>query len=239
MKRHLSFLGFLAQSTIYKVILVLIIMAAVQFVWFYLALRGSLLDLYLEDVISGGLGLLPVATVAFAVILFLLCRTGANFGSKSGYTYRRLSISLKAAFFWQCLYNCLVILLAWAVQVVIAVGLCRFFMEWIDAGPLRSQEVFLVFYRNDFLHNLLPLDELWSWIRNGVLVVGLGTLTASAAFRSHNGGFAWGLIPMAAITFATSFNEVGDMQERGVVIFLVGAILFVNGVRKGLFTNEE
>lgn len=58
-----------------------------------------------------------------------------------------------------------------AVQIGLVIGMFFLYRRGQTPETLSPQALFLAFYRNDFLHSLLPLEETVRWIRNGFLLV--------------------------------------------------------------------
>ena len=180
MRQHLSVLTLLTRSTIYPIAVLLAVMAAVEAVLFSLAM-GANGTLSLTGMIRSS-RIVWVFGAAFLLLTVLLCRTGCEFGSRQGYTLRRLSISERAVFAWQWGYNTACYLLLWWWQALIAFALCLWYAS--QAGPelVGSQTIFLAFYRSELLHSLIPLEEVSRWVRNGVMALGLGACAALEPF---------------------------------------------------------
>ena len=167
MKKHLSVFGFFARSSFFKVLLILLAMCAVEFTFFHFGLKDAL-EAY--EVVGSGMPSLErmfmrAATnvyfrVALALITVVICLPGCEFKSKTSYTMRRLSISERATFFHQAAYNALVYLMLFGVQLVAVFGLSQYYLSVVPEECISNQSMFLAFYRNDFLHSLLPLEDV-------------------------------------------------------------------------------
>ena len=102
MKKHSSVLMLLARSTIYRVLALLVLLAVIERVLFGRALpygqfgEDGLKTCFSESYIVWAFGLY------FLLLTALLCTTGCAFCSRTGDTLRRLRISEKAVFLWQC-----------------------------------------------------------------------------------------------------------------------------------------
>lgn len=204
MKRHLSIWMLMARSTIYKVLGLLLALTAVDGALF------AMMPWIEAQKLRKAASLAPGASVAvelermfqyfpivFGVCLLvltaLLCLNGCEFSAKQGYTLRRLRVPQWEIFFWQAVQNVVCYFLLWAVQAGIVVVLCRYYeahyqemMEWYP-DMVTSQTVFLAFYRNSFLHSLLPLADAWRWARNAVGCVALGLCAAAFPIRQRRG----------------------------------------------------
>lgn len=231
MKKHLSVLMLFARSSIYKLLGLLILMAAAEAALFLLVL-GRSPDSPLEMIFSQGKTAI-VCGVAFVLYTALLCLTGCEFGSKQGYTLRRLRVSEWGIYFWQAGYNLCCYLIFWFVQLAAALLLCRLYMSR-GSGP---QDVFLVFYRNSFLHSILPLDETSRYIRNLLLAAALGLETAYFPLCQRYGkpAISTGLIAgVTVVMFAGAMGSFGT----DVMIILLSAVFAAVSVR-GAYSRRE
>ena len=228
MRKHLSVLMLIARSTIYKILALFLLIASTEYFLFRLSLKSAL------NAANAGLGMATLESVisdsridwAFAVCLVimavLLCMTGCEFGSKQGYTLRRLSISERSVFMWQCIYNILCFFMLWAVQTMIAYTLCKLYLAKVDPGLTSVQTVFLAFYRNDFLHSILPLSEVSRWIRNILLFMCLGIGAAHFPFMQRRGKVGVTIIAMTALSlvFFSRGIGIGSLGNDFLVISL-------------------
>lgn len=202
MRKHLSVLMLAARSTVYKVVGLLLIMAAVQAALFRFALQNDE---------SSGLELLItqsrvplVCGVCFLILCALLSLTGCELhGSKLRYTLQRLSVDERTTVLWWAAYNIICLIIFWGVQLAVVLLLCRIYTAQADPARVSGQTVFLAFYRNKFLHSLLPLGETSRYIRNVLLIVGLGVSSACFSFRLRHGekGIAVIVLAAAAVVF--------------------------------------
>ena len=235
MKKHLSVFMLISRSTIYKVIALFVAMAALEGALFYISLDKALTRPIAENSVGlQGLqgvqnlqaqqpvgleslftkSLIPwVFAVAFLLLTVLLCLTGCEFGSKQGYTLGRLSISGRSIFMWQALYNTICFFLLWAVQLAVALALCKLYIAKIPTEAVSGQTVLLAFYRNSFLHSLLPLDETSRYICNVFLIIGLGTSSAGFPFKQRRGKFGVNvalLVSTCLVFFTRSMGGFGN-----------------------------
>ncbi len=207
MRQHLSVLTLLTRSTIYPIAVLLAVMAAVEAVLFSLAM-GANGTLSLTGMIRSS-RIVWVFGAAFLLLTVLLCRTGCEFGSRQGYTLRRLSISERAVFVWQWGYNTACYLLLWWWQALIAFALCLWYAS--QAGPelVGSQTIFLAFYRSGLLHSLIPLEEVSRWVRNGVMALGLGACAALEPFLQRRKGLPWEILAPVSLALLFFPMELG------------------------------
>ena len=114
MKKHISVLMLMIRSTIYRVLSLLVLMAASEAGLFWLRLQQGAIDknFSLEAVIQESR--LSWACAAFFLFVNVILSWGSYTVSNT-YTSTRLSVSKKAVYFCQCLYNTLCYLLFWMV----------------------------------------------------------------------------------------------------------------------------
>lgn len=231
MKKHLSVFMLMARSTIYKHLSLLVLMAAVEgglFCW--LLARGNA---------GGGLGLetlirqsriIWVFGACFVLMTVLLAMTGSEGGSKLSYTLKRLSVSERWVFVWQSAYNTVCYLLLWAAQILIAVVLCRIYEANAAAEYVSGQTVFLAFYRNNFLHALLPFEDAIFWVRNGIFAAALGLCAAWFPMAQRKGKRFAVLFVFGGGVIVLFSCGIGDAINCAAAIILsllcVGVVLY-------------
>lgn len=237
MKKHLSVFMLMARSSIYKIFGLFALTAAVEGVLFWLTLRrdfayGSFgLELVVEDShISWVFG------AGFLLMTLLLSLTGCEGKSRCGYTLRRLSVSERWVFVWQCVYNVLCYLLLWAVQILTAIALCRLYEAKAAPEYVSGQTVFLAFYRSDFLHSLLPFEETVFWVRNAVFAVTLGICAARFPMAQRKGKRFTELIVLACGVLGLFSREIGAF---GSCSFSIVFALFCAGIAIGRALGVE
>lgn len=248
MKKHGSVLGFYARSSVYKVLLVLLIMALTELGVFLVVFQGELANYHEirqfvneEGVQTANLirpenlmersnisWFFAVAGIMVSVILSL---PGCEFGSKAGYTIKRLQISERACFFWQVFCNLTLYFLVYVVQIALAFGFGQYYIRQAPSELVGNQSVFLMFYRSEFLHALLPLADIRIWIRNLFLLVGLSFASASFSYQQRRKKRPMALYLMLVCTLFFFSQPIGDFSNY---IFLVLVSLSV--ITKQLFT---
>jgi len=123
MKKHLSVFMFIARSSIYKVLILLILMTALSTA--LLSIAFSRIPEWEEphlELVFDKSGIAICFCICYALTALCLWLTGCEFGSKTGYTLRRLQISERSVFVWQSLYNTLCFFVLWTAQVLIVYG---------------------------------------------------------------------------------------------------------------------
>ena len=237
MKKHLSVFGFFARSSFFKVFLILLAMCAVEITFFHFELQDAL-EAY--EVVGSGMPSLErmfmrAATnvyfrVALVFISIVICLPGCEFKSNTSYTLRRLSISERATFFHQAAYNTLVYMMLIAVQLITVFGLSQYYLSAVPKECISNQTILLAFYRNDFLHSLLPLEDVGLWIRNSLLVITFGLATAEYPYRQRRHKFsstALALVVYTIVWFDQSIGQLGHVITTAIIaLMLVGTTIY-------------
>ena len=239
MKKHSSVFMLMARSTIYRVLGLLILMAVAEAGLFWLRLQQGAIDgnFSLEAIISESR--LSWACAAFFLFVNVILSWG-SYTISDTYTAARLSVSGKAVYLWQCVYNTLCYLLFWMVQILIGIGLCRVYEAMAPAEFVSNQTVFLAFYRSKFLHSFLPFEDTWVWVRNILLVVALGVCSSRIPGKNRKIGIGSCILLAAVGVFFV--QEIGDMTS--VAFLILAAVLcsvpaVVKAVKKEEVPDED
>ena len=238
MRQHTAVLLLLARSTLYPVLGLLALLGLVEWGLFSLALDRALAagPTALETVIeTSGLGWALAA--GFLALSALLCASGCVRGSRSDYILRRLSLHEWAIFLWQGAYNSACLLLLWASQAGVALGLSAWFTARTGADGMA---VFLAFYRNELFHGLLPLEDSWVWARNLAICLELGGIDAFVPYLQRRGQprtaiVAWLAALWTMYFFPCSVGSEGTLWHifmLAVIAFYVCYCVFVSGGRE-------
>lgn len=202
MKKHSSVFGFYARSSVYKVLLVLLVMVLAEGIIFRSGLQETLREydeaaelfasegstiaqLARPEILFGRQRLSWIFTAAVAAVSMILCLPGCEFGTKTGYTIKRLQVSERECFFWHVLCNLMVFLVVYGVQIGVVWGLGLYYVEQVPKELVGNQSIFLMFYRSEFLHSLLPLADTRIWIRNLLLLFGFSFAAAGFSYQQR------------------------------------------------------
>ena len=244
MKKHLSVLMLAVRSSIYKVLLLALATGAVQAGLFWAAkektgmteaAQDMLRTVNLETVLESS-HIYLAAGIGFYLLCVILCMTGCGFGSKVGYTLRRLAVKERTTTLWWAAYNTCCFGIFWMSQILVMVLLCRWYgMEAAD-GTFGPQSVFLAFYRDGYLHSLMPMAEVSRWVRNIILCVCLGLCTATFSYQLRRGKKGVAIFLLAAGTFGTFCLEMVNLAAD--IAVSVGALI-VAGVSAVLIWEIE
>ena len=243
MKKQLSVFGLFARSSIFKVLGILFLMGAVETLSFGMDLRDAL-EAYeagellpsLERIFS------QAATnayfrVALVLITVVLCLPGCEFKSHTSYTLRRLSVRERTTFLHQAAYNSLVYGMLFAAQLAIVYGLSIYYIAAAPGECVSNQTLTLAFYRNAFLHTLLPLEDIGLWIRNGLLIVCLGLTTAEYPYSQRRKKFSANALALVMYTIVYFDREIGDLLHAILMVFI--ALMVIGAVIYALMKKDE
>lgn len=220
MKKHLSVFALYARSIIVPLMAVLLAMSAVQYFLFQQELiqlqqtmsKMIYYDEYTiltpESYINSAL--LPwIFATAFLLITFVLAKTGCEKGCRPSYTLRRLQISPQATILWQSAVNLFSYLLLLGTQILL---LHIFFGQYKSIVPeTTNQTVFLAWYRSDFAHSLLPLDEITRTIRNLLFLPAMSSAVTLFSLRQRKGRFAISTLLWTGYLLFTFVRPVGEL----------------------------
>lgn len=238
MKKHLSVLSLIARSTIYKIIGVLILMAGLEVFLFTRAVSrlSGQAQIGLEMTFSKACTVW-VFLAAFIVIFLLLAGMVKNKKSNPKYTVLRLSITEKQFFLWSSLYNAACFALLMLVQIAVVIGLCRYYMNSGVDTTATAQTVFLAFYRNDFLHSLVPFDEPINIFANIILPVAMGLICARYTIVDLYGKASFWLTYWAIYCAINGFRRSVDDDFYAIYLW-VFIVLAAADVAVYLFRKE-
>ena len=261
MRQHRSIWMLLARSTFHWVLVIVLLLALAQGILFWRAMEKAWDDaVEAEDWFENESGRdQPAepedfiwsmetvwnnsrASVAFGVAVVLTAAVLVSFGSegnvKVSYTFRRLSVSEQSVFVWQALYNSLCFLLLWSAEIFIALALCKWYVAQVGVESVSHQATFLAFHRNQFLHNLMPLEDVACWVRNGLLCLSLGVTAAWDTYSQRRSGKVHAAIVCALGLAVWTF--LNDGSGFGPNIISCSASVFVILVALyGVFLKEE
>lgn len=219
MKKHLSVLMLFVRSTLYKVLALLALLAGAQAVLFHLSM-GRQAAMGLSAVIEGSY-IQWVFGVIFLLVTVVLCRPGCDYGSRQGYTLRRLSVSEKWVFGWQALCNTGMYLLLWAAEAGILLALSQYYISGVSSDMVSGQTLFLATWQNLFFHGLLPLEDTTRWLANGWMCLCLGITSAGFPYRQRRRKWPFAIIYTAAVSAFVFCREMLEPNTDAVLSLLL------------------
>lgn len=232
MKKYLSVFGLIARGSIYKVLACFILLISSERILFSVKLNEAL-KLYsldfsmhqLETLIDKSFISVCFAT-CFVLIVLSLCLMGSEYSnSQISYTIKRLRISERNLFFCQTVYNIIIFISLWAVQ---AFTVCILSFQYVHIAPsevVGNQTIFLAFYRNDLLHNILPISDITVWIRNIFTAIALGFTAAEFPYKQRRKKIGATIIAFALYTICFFTKELANTFNTFITIVVSIAII--------------
>ena len=233
MKQHSSVFMLFVRSSFYKILLLLVTMIAAEGIWFYKTIQGMLEKNRIEgtfpvmtpEVVFEEAHLMVFFALAVIILTGILSCVGRSASGHQEYTWYRLSITPKSVFLWQTLYNCCCFLMLWFVQAAFAFGLCLYYIKTAEPGAVTHQSLFLVFYRDPFLHGLIPLQHIWYWVRNVLLFCSLGFAVAYDVYRTRQGKYGGWLRMILLFSGLSWFRvDLGMNGGNGTEVFVYAIV---------------
>ena len=233
MKKFVSVFGLFAKMSFYKIILIFVILSVLQ-----LSLYGIRLNSLLTEDINN-IPMLEetfnfIYPLSFLACLCIVCKvliSSSNHSEKTAYTVRRLQIGEKAFFYIQTVYNFLMLFALFAVQAILLFAMCKYYVSQAPSEIISEQSLFLAFYRVDFLHSVLPLDETFMVSGNLSIIIGLSFACALFSYKSRHGKFSYSILVLLAVVCLSFTRSMGYVSSD--VTFHVDTLLVV---LKGLYT---
>jgi len=224
----------LVRSSFYEILAVLFFMAAAECVSFYTVLHGNRQPDTLETMIDKSLAAVIFLT-ALGAVFCLLVRAAGRMNRKSRYTLMRLKLSKKQFFLLRTGYHVLCLTVLFAVQICVCLWMAWMYEKAFDLSGSSGQLLFLAFYRNEFLHCLLPMAETGKWVRNLLLVLAFG---AEAGFREKNR--VAGQVGMFVLTASWFVSPVGMWYRDVICCMTYGTVIGVDILQaKQLFSDNS
>lgn len=236
MKRYLSVFEMITRSSIYKVLGILIAMVVAEVITCAISWQQPLA--YMKPTIEEWVDqsyLLVIFIVAYFLMSAVLVLPGTNIGSVQGYTLQRLRISEKSVYRLQCLYNILCFGLLWVTQLVVLLGISAFYMQYKANVVKTNMTVFLAFHRNEFMHSILPLQDLGGWALLVFFIMCTGIFAARFTKSQRSGKLDWTLVVFLA-AFCIFFPQA--LGEVPVFVFVMLLIWGVFGLGKAIMSRE-
>ena len=224
----MSVFGLWARRCRKWVLLILLGMAAAEAALFIWAMSRSL-DGEPEQIFSDS-HIELAGLAAFTALTYALSVAGADNGSR--YTLRRLAMTERKAFFCRAAHNALCCFLFWSAQLAVALGL---FLIWKRAYPALwgRQTLLLAFYRQPFLHGLLPFDAWYVYARNVLWCAVIGCITAG---RRASRNFETWLFLMLGIYFP---EKAGAGAGWSIFLSLIALTIVVPAVLRRTEPDED
>lgn len=220
---RLSLWALFAKGSFYRVLTVALLMAVAETVLLGRILQQSSTAPFEQMIEESRVQFVFLA--AFLAVFFLLIRAGRSLDNEGRYTVMRLKVTKTEFFVFRTVYNVLCCLTLFAVQIALVLWFGECYRR-MSGTPDTSWMVFLAFYRNRFLHCLMPMAETGKWVRNGLMLLALGMEEAGGAGKRYRTTQA-GVFVLSAVWFATPVGLVWqDMVCCLVYVVVIAADLW-------------
>lgn len=242
-KKDTAVLALLVRTSIYKVIGLVFLMSAVQVVIFGRVVRGQISQRGYADDLESLLDRCGIS-ICFLITFCLICLVMAwadsdRGGSRGSYLLGRLAMGRTKLFFMRTLYHVCALIVLFALELALVLGMYRWYVEVQNPDYLSSQALFLAFYRSPFLHSLMPLEAVSRWIRSGLAV--LAGAMAVALWNGTPGGAKRRLILILWLLFTglTFCAQVGSTWSDGWCIAAHSFCILIIGAEALGFWGRE
>ncbi|MBR3753202.1 MAG: hypothetical protein IKK50_08745 [Ruminiclostridium sp.] len=229
MKQHKTLFLLFLRHTAWKVLLILAGSAVLQAALFRFLMPDPT-QYSLETVLQNTESYLWwVVLLTFAVIVGLLLSASTVRGKgRTDYLLDRLAVPPQEVILCQGIYNALAVLLFWAAEALVLLGLCR--MYGAMGGHLGPQTIFLATWQNDLLHSFLPTEEVSRWVRNLIWCAAVGFAAAAGSAQLRQKGKAVGiffLIGLSGALFRCPMGNLGlDVVYSLLSLAVTAAVLY-------------
>lgn len=186
MKKTVSLFSLAAATSFWRILLLLVALAATQLLAAWAMLLNRVGSLSLEQILDLHVyRFSPAVAVTLATVVFLVGYGGSR--SRVNYTMSRLSLSPRSVLRIHVVYCTGVYLLFWLFQVTVVMATMVLYHSIMDPSEISPQLALLTCYRSVYLHPLLPLADWHFWVSTPLICLGLGVNTAIGMMRSWEG----------------------------------------------------
>lgn len=221
MKRISSVCMAATRQTLWKLLLIVALMAAVELGVFWYQMPTEFREMepgrrYL--MFNASLYWFLWALRGATVLLFVLqAYQGCDSGGKLTYTLRRLPMGERAVTTLWAVVHMAGHWILWAAQLAVVLVCWRKYCSCYEVFA-PTLERFTQFYRGDFLHGLLPLADLSYAICLGLQMVTLGVAAAYYGFVQRKG--KWPKAPILVLAISMAYFPAG-YDNYGLEIALI------------------
>lgn len=228
MKRYLSVFEMITRNSIYKVLGLIAVMVAAEVITCAISWQQPLA--YMKPNIEEWVDQSHFVWMfmgTFIILSGVLAFYGTNIGSMQSYTLQRLRIPERSVYKLQCLYNILCLGLLWMTQVAVLLGICAFYMEYKVGVVKTNMTVFLAFHRNDFMHSILPLQDLAGWALLVFFIICTGVFAARFTRSQRDGKIDWALVVYLAAFCIFFPRTLGEEPIFVFVMLIIWSVVLV------------
>lgn len=248
MNKHIAVYMLNLRRVIYKVLLIIVIICAVETVLLWGETKeffeyadnlysGEYMDentakyqrsssLVITEIFTDSKAQLVFMAGFIAVCAVFLLNGLELGGSRCSYTIHRLSLSSKVYILWESLAYLTCLFIFYASQVALSAGFIWLYNYLGGAEYYSSQSALIMFYENDFLHSLLPLRDTSRMVRNIAMMLSLAACAGCFAYRRRKGAKSIAVFIAAAFIILEFSLELGrwgtDMLDTLTVLTIAG-----------------
>ena len=246
MKKIISVFELLERNTIYKMFMVFTTLGVVEIAFFWNSMQEQIVlqNSQQEGALGGSLELIVTSsyqygwyTVAFVLLTMILVFSTCNFGSVQSYTLKRLRISEWKLFWMQSIYNflCYVLLIGVQLGFLLVMG----YLYTNHNEDATNQTLFLAFYRNAFMHSILPMEEWSRLIINIFMYGGMAVTAATVPYFQRNRKLIWEAVVVMGILAVGFAAELGSYVPYSLALIVVSLTIlavrrvYLHGAKAG------
>lgn len=188
MKKYLSVFYLIARESMYKILILLFVSSVIQSnVFVFTAENAGADQLFGVSDIFDQSKVQYIFFASFIIMALILCKTGMQFSSKSGYTLRRLRITEKSVFALQSLYNLIIIAAVVCFELILCFILSEKGISSLPEKLVTHQSIYMAFYRVEFLQNMFSGLDIARSIRNFITGTALAVNFSAFPYLSRRG----------------------------------------------------
>ncbi len=246
MRKYLSYFMLLARCSVYRLLAVLLSMAAVEFGMFYYAMQMTLAQIGMDSQQPLGFeGVLKnsyavfVFAVAFCLFVLFLADIFASKKSRNDYTLGRLQLSKPCIIAMQTLYNFLCFGMLMAAQALLLYGMFCLYTTMAPAGLVSGQTFFLACFRSNFVAAVIPLSNPLRITRNIVLMVSYAFVLAVLCHFDPQQKKKYNLLSFFLTMTMLWFVRDYDGYLYDITLLLTAIFVGIGGTLWKLFMGED
>lgn len=235
MKKYLSMIMLAARGTFYKLTAILAAMAVAECgavyyamhregIAYYISSYDGAVNYYRLSTIADDMYFGPIFLASFILLSVAILSHGSGTGeSQMQYTLGRLSVNERVTvLLWGLCYTIYYFIL-WAFQAVLAFVLLSYCVGTMPAESVTVQSVFFTFYKNEFLHGILPLDDGTRYFSDICSCLSLGVTASCFSCKRRYGRKGFTFFVAAVCSAFWISREMGSFAtDITFGIFLLG-----------------
>lgn len=219
MKKNMSVFSLAVATSFWRILMLLVALAATQLLAAWSMVRSHIGSLALEEILDLPVyRFSPVVAVTLATLVLLVGYGSSH--SRINYTIARLSLTPRSLLRIHVVYCTGVYLLFWMFQVTVVMATMALYRSMTSPSEIGVQLELLTCYRSVYLHPLLPLSDWPFWIFTPLICLGLGVNTAMGMVRSWKGRIYLAPVVFSLLT-ALYAAKPGDYPWAICLVFVL------------------